>query len=167
MGTYNSILIDVFDPDIGQWSVKDYGQHLPFSYQDYSISAFIADIRNYSKVPSIAPNRFLPLDHNLEEPASNPSWRGHNDFEDNSRYCGFLEEGASYSWVFLQELIDFDYDQTFENRRATGPGYNTVKEGRGQTITFREYLGDRYFEELGLLNDYGAGDQVRLVWKFS
>ncbi len=64
------------------------------------------------------------------------------------------------SWILAEDLLKFDYDQLIDDRRytkQTGPrsfdGGATREPGQGQKMTWREFLGEEYFEELGKLKE--------------
>lgn len=79
----------------------------------------------------------------------------------------------SFSWLSLKELLDFNYDQTFEDRRVTvqtGPrswnGAGEAEPGGGEQTTFREFLGEAFFSQLEILKTYGEPENVRVVFGF-
>lgn len=120
----------------------------PFDWRDYGIFGFLANVRNYSHVPCIAEQRSLP-----DDAAGNDYLGDH-----------------SYSWLSVAELLSFDYDAQMEDRRITvqtGPnswnGGATSEPGGGRMTTYREFLGDAFFEDLERLKDAGA---ERIVFGF-
>lgn len=125
-------------------------------YRSYGLFGFLADIRNYSCVPPITNTRGLPPDISKEL---------RNTWEDEY-------DRHSPSYVYLKELLDFDYSQVFEDRRTTliegnmRDGAHICEPGQGQITTFREFLGPAYFKILEKLKQYGVPDQVRLVFWF-
>ena len=121
-------------------------------WRSYGMYGFLGNVRNYSAVPFLSFHRGLPEN------------------------CSVLPEYERYgehfgaSWLDVQELLNFDYDATFEDRRYTkqiGPGCwdggSTCEPGNGVEITFREFLGMGFFEELGRLVELGAD---RIVFWF-
>lgn len=117
----------------------------PFDCRSYGMFGFLADVRNYSKVPPLAEQRGVPAD--------SPE---HGYYHQDSDY-------HSASWLSVAELLAFDYDQTFEDRRYTrqeGPnlfnGAATCEPGQGQQVTFREFLPEQFFEDLEKLKELGA-----------
>lgn len=111
----------------------------PFSDRRYSVFGFLADIRNYSDVPPISLPRGLPNDVSIlvkDEYGDGIDWH-------------------SSSWLTVQELTDFDYDAPMENRRVTRmlsdgwlSGGCTCDPGEGEQTTFREFLGEQFFNDL-------------------
>ena len=61
-----------------------------------------------------------------------------------------------YSWLSVTELADFNYEQTFTNQRREPP----------EDVTYREFLGDRYFVHLAVLNALSADNDVRVLFCF-
>lgn len=120
-----------------------------FEDRTYGRFGFLAGVRNYSAVTPIAEPRGLP--------------------------AGFTDDGDelgdhSFSWLTIAELSAFDYGQLMEDRRYTeqvSPGYwnggATCEPGKGKTMTYREFLGDGYFEDLAELVAAGA---ERIVFGF-
>lgn len=130
----------------------------PFDWRSYGMFGFLANVRNYSRVPPLADARGLPDDLSpaLADEESEP-WLGDH----------------SHSWLGLNELLAFDYDQTFEDRRTTkqtGPnswdGAALADKGEGRITTFREFLGSGFFAELERLKTFGDPENVRIVFGF-
>lgn len=123
----------------------------PFAWRSYGMFGFIADVRNYSDVPPIAARRGWPDD---------ASRRAQEEFDN---WCG---DGHSPSWVGVDELAAFDYDQPVEDRRVTRQtawgldGGCTSEPGGGQITTYREFLGPHFFEDLERLTKAGASRVV-------
>lgn len=116
--------------------------------RSYALFGFLADVRNYSEVPPIAPQRGIPDDVSGDVQAAYENWDS---------------DAHSSSWLSLAELLAFDYDQTTEDRRVTrqiGPrawdGGCTAEPGDGKRTTFRAFLVDWYFAELERLKTIGA-----------
>jgi hypothetical protein len=87
------------------------------------------------------------------------------------------KEYHSYSYLTLKELLDFDYNQTFEDRRSEkityfkegGILYNgnhIVEEGEGISITYKDHLGESFFEHIEILKTLGEPENVRIVFYF-
>jgi hypothetical protein len=101
--------------------------------QHYGFYAWIGcHWRNYAMIPPLPQVRRLSAEH--KEILLNEYER---------------TESTGYG-IPLQALLDFDYDQTFEDRRAcfNGNGAQTCEPGQGQVVTYRKYFGPRYFEDL-------------------
>lgn len=141
--------------DIHIYAEKKYGDEFvaipnfePFGDRSYGVFAFLACVRNYSGVEPIAEARGLPAD------ASNDVRTEYQQWEGNAH---------TPSWLLVSELASFDYDATIEDRRYTqqiGPnvydGGATCEPGRGKIMTWREFLGGRFFSNLESLKALGA-----------
>lgn len=127
----------------GKWK-RVGGAYEPFDWRDYGTFAFLADVRNYSGIKPIAAARGMPHDADYDE-GETEHWLGDH----------------SYSWLTLDELLSFNYDQ------LTAPnawnGGKTCAEGEGKKMTYREYLGEGFFDELKKLKAMGA---ERIVFGF-
>lgn len=147
------------EDDFGlDWTGKTHRDE-PFSWRNYGMFGFLANVRNYSFVPPIvAEPRGLPdgLSKPVQEAAEH--WDG---------------DGHSHSWLSLKELLDFDYSRTFEDRRCTKQvaanawdGAADAGEGNGKQETFRDFLGIDFFRELEIMRKVGAREEVRIVFWF-
>lgn len=133
----------------GKWTaIPDFA---PFDWRSYGMYGFLADVRNYSAVPPIAEQRGLPDDADLD---GDDDWLGDH----------------SFSWLSVEELTAFDYDKLMEDRRVTrqtGPntwdGGCTAEPGGGETMTFRDFLGEAFFKDIDKLKELGA---ERVVFGF-
>jgi hypothetical protein len=122
----------------------------PFDWRSYGMFGFLAGVRNYSAVAPIAEKRGLP-----------------DDFDADRFDCS---DYHSRSWLSVDELTAFDYDQKMEDRRVTRQvaegwydGGQTAEPGGGVTMTYREFLGESFFADLLELQDIGAD---RIVFAF-
>jgi hypothetical protein len=144
----------------GEWKELDIPR--PFDCRSYSIFGFLAGVRNYSDVIPISPPRGVPPDYRQrvqENARADPSY-----FED------WEGDYHSHSYLTLDELLSFDYDATTEDRRtAIQIGSNmydhghTCPPGQGAAMTYREFLGEWYFNELRRLERAGV---KRIVFWF-
>jgi hypothetical protein len=118
----------------------------PFDYRGYGLFAFLADVRNYSAVPPLSPPRGWPKDcsRTLEELDNECYWH-------------------TPSWYMIKELLDFNYDNGFEDRRCNG---ETIPKGKGSVVSFRMFLGPCYFNILEKLKSLGDPGRVRVVFAF-
>ena len=124
-----------------------------FDWRSYGLFGFLADVRNYSFVPPLAPQRGVPSDVCPE----------------TIDHIG-LGDYHSCSWIAMSELLSFDYDKTFEDRRTTAQiapnawyGAADAGKGNGFITTFRDFLGRGFFEELKRLQAAGV---ERIVFGF-
>ncbi len=136
----------------------------PFDQRSYGMFGFFADVRNYSNVPPISPCKGLPTDS--------------EGLNEKTAYHETLRESAedinyhSHSWLTLKELTDFDYDATFEDLRYEETignvtnGAAIAEPGKGNVVTFREFLGEWFFKEIELLKTLGEPENVRIVFWF-
>lgn len=127
----------------------------PFDWRSYGMFGFLADVRNYSAVPPIAEKRGFPDDASPCVVEEYESWSG---------------DAHSVSWLSVDELASFDYDQMMEDRRYMGKvaenawsGALTADEGQGKKMSFREFLGEGFFDDLKELKEAGA---ERIVFWF-
>jgi hypothetical protein len=123
----------------------------PFGERQYGKFGFLADVRNYSAVTPIAPQRGMPPD------------------TEASFLRGYAEDAAegnvhSASWLTIAELEAFNYDAMMEDRRVTrvvSAGYRdggcTCDPGEGKKMTYREFFESTdFFESLAALKAAGA-----------
>jgi hypothetical protein len=122
-----------------------------FDWRSYHLFGWLAGVRNYSQVPPIAEPRGLPADVSREVEKES------NDLDWHSR-----------SWLSADELLAFDYDATFEDRRVTvsGDGGHTAEPGGGEMTTYREFLGPNYFADLTRLAELEKDAPTRVVFWF-
>lgn len=107
-----------------------------FDFQSYFIYGWFADVRNHAGVP--------PLPYKWEK-AGEP-----------------INYDCDYNYTLeTKYLFEFDYDQLVEDRRD---GHDTLPEGQGTTATWREHLGEEWFERLEQLKALGV---ERLVFNFN
>lgn len=166
----------VFD-DYGDKKITE-----PFGWRSYAVFGFFADVKNYSHCTPISEPKGLPDDSEwLNSPskyayAINPMSGEpipENERETNKKD---VQEDGNYhsmSWLTLKELLDYDYEQKFWDRRVTKQtspnGWNgaaLAEEGEGQTITYREHLGEGFFKDIEVLKTLGSPEDVRIVFWF-
>jgi hypothetical protein len=135
----------------GSYTVLDFS---PFDWRCYGLFGFLANVRNYSCVPPIAESRGLPEWVTRQKEQKEPySMYGCHDEND---YFSFGEH--SFTYLMVAELLNFDYDSTFEDRRCSinGNGGSTCDVGQGTIVSFREFLGEGFFEDLETLKELNA-----------
>lgn len=123
-----------------EWEyVKDIN---PFQRRgDYEVYSFLADVRNY--------NRCIPID----EPRSLPI---NISYEVYKIYYEGRVDNYSESYLGLDELIKFDYET-----------YCRIGEDHEVVPTYKEFLGENFFEELEQLKTLGPIDDIRIVFWFN
>lgn len=151
----------------------------PFGCRSYSLFGFLAGVRNYSESEVIIEPRGLPLDSEyLNSPTDYPEIRSYwteepvkveTNLDDISSDMNY----HTHSHIYLNELLAFDYNKYFEDKRITvqtGPnsfnGAGKAKEGEGNIITYKEHLGESYFKDLEILKSLGNPEDVRIVFYF-
>lgn len=153
----------------------------PFDWRSYAVFGFLAGVKNYSRCEPLSEPKGLPEDsEHLNSPSpyaydTNPM-NGEKipDSEKETIKQDLLEGGYhSHSYLTLKELTEFDYDKTFWDRRITKQtapncwdGAALAEEGEGQTITYREHLGEGFFKDIEQLKTFGQPEDVRVVFWF-
>ncbi len=135
-----------------------------FQNSGYALFGFLANVRNWSAVPPLTQPRGLP--EGFDVPTA-------DEIKDSLENEGVLAKGYlgdhSFSWVLIEELLVFDYDQPVEDRRVTRrfgnivEGGATAEPGAGRMTTYRDFLGPFFFADLHELQEYGA---ERVVFGF-
>lgn len=136
---------------------KDKGEN-PFDWRSYSMFAFLAGVRNYDHCEPLSEPRGLPDDISDEVKQKYEYWE---------------YDAHSASFLTAKELLDFDYDKKFWNRRVTKQtspnswnGASLAEEGEGKVLTYRENLGEWFFTHLNELKELGEPEDVRIVFWF-
>ena len=132
----------------------------PFETRDYGVFGFLANVRNLSEVPNIKePTNELPDNVSKEVKEVWEDWG---------------PDGHALSWLTLKELLDFDYDQIFWDRRVRKQlpyskwhGAARAENGEGRYLSIREFLGEsHFFDVLETLKGLGAPENVRIIFWF-
>ena len=120
----------------------------PFGWRSYGMFDFLAGVRAYSAITPISEPRGIPNDVSPVVKTEYESWDA---------------DAHTPSWLSVKELAEFDYEQQTEDRRymkQIGPnawdGGQTCGPGEGSLMTYREFLGQKFFEDLQKLKDVGA-----------
>jgi len=153
----------------------------PFGLRTYSVFAFLADVRNYDHCEPISEPKGLPDDSEYLNSVSPYAYDSNpmngKPIPENERETiksdVMQNDYHSYSWLTLKELLDFDYNKTFWNRRVskqTSPhGWNgaaLAEEGEGVIISYKENLGECFFKDIEVLKILGEPENVRIVFWF-
>ena len=150
---------------LGDWEKQHYKKEKgenPFDWRSYSMFAFLADVRNYDHCEPVSKPKGLPNDVCDEVKKEYEDWE-----------C----DDHSASYLTLKELLEFDYDKVFWNRRISRTTYNEnggsftngaaiAEEREGTHVTYREKLGEFFFTHLEELKELGNPDEVRVVFWF-
>ncbi|HCU2336393.1 TPA: hypothetical protein OUJ99_004738 [Klebsiella aerogenes] len=138
----------------------------PFKDQNYGMFGLFAGERNYSQCQVLAEPRGFPDDISEEalrhlvpevwQLESNWGWGEPSPATVAERIARSEADCYGYSWLSAAELTTFDYDQTFTDQRPDTP----------QTVTYREFLGKRYFLHLDALKTLGEQAEVRVLFCF-
>lgn len=131
----------------------------PFSVRSYSLFGFLANVRNYAYCPVIAQPKGLPNDSEYLNSIGGENW---------------VSDGGNASYLTLKELLEFDYEQVFENKRMakqtssnSWTGAHITTTDKGQKMTVKEHLeGSRFFQNLEVLKTLGEPEDVRVLFYF-
>lgn len=124
----------------GSWST------VPSQFYDdrsYGLFALLADVRNYSEVPTIHKRRGLPDDIV-------------NQLENDDEIDGVWLGDHSFTWYTLDELLDFNYKQRFVDKREFG----------NPDCAIEDIIPDYYFSILEELKKLGDPKNTRIVMGF-
>ena len=132
----------------------------PFEEQNYGLFGLLADVRNYARIPIITELKGLPK---VEFPAVKATDIGFSCMEPDDPWP-LHWDNHSATWYLLSELLEFDYDVQFENRRDDSG--DTLPAGDGQLTTIRRYIGEKYFEDLDKLSEIADSDKIRVIISF-
>jgi hypothetical protein len=182
MGCDIHVHVEVRNPTTGEWE-EGGGRVFPDAWQDgelveepfgnrsYGMFGFFADVRNYSDIPlNFGPMpRGIPDDSPYSKKNAVHQEYGFGGYSYDVMDHPWDGDYHSHSYLTLRELVEFDYDQQFEDRRATrdGDGGCTSEPGGGTMTTYREFLKyNNFFEHIEILKTLGGLDDVRIVFWF-
>lgn len=124
----------------GKWEVIPFS---PFDWRNYDMFAFLAGVRNSIAITPISTPRGIPddepLDVNDEPPLGDHSW----------------------SWLSVEELASYNYDQEIEI--VVPPPAGSDEPAGRRRMTLRFLLGSSFFDDIKKLQDLGA---ERIVFGF-
>jgi len=156
----------------------------PFDRRSYRLFALLADVRNNAGIIPISEPKGLPDDSEyLNTKLDKPYDMSFGYGETNK--CYTVKDEINYdvnyhseTFLTLAELLNFDYDKTFENLSVSKvfKSGNTVmagaifnekaKVGEGEMTTYKDFIGEYFFEELEIMKTLGEPDDVRVVFYF-
>ncbi len=148
MGCDIHTIVEVRNSETGKWEAVELDPPV-FDWRSYGLFGFLADVRNYSCAPSIAPGRGWPADASISLP------------DEDTMICSCLH---GFTSVTLAELLAYNYDGNFEDRRVSkgGNGAVTAEPGGGTRMTFREFLGEGFFNDIDRLQVLGVTGRAML-----
>lgn len=152
---------------------------LAYNYAIFSYDAltFLTGRKNDACMPWIGEDiseRGWPTDSDwLNESNGMEGW-----FEETKLQSLYNDNDFNRSYVTLQELLDFNYDQKFLNR--TNPDFHmgsgtgiprderrSLPEGQGFEDTVRKCIGKSFFDALDYLKELGNPKDVRVIYNLS
>jgi hypothetical protein len=86
-----------------------------------------------------------------------------------------IEMGQDASYLYLQDLLAFDYNQTIDKKsgweeisgvHCTKSWSRVIKNSYDENLTYRKVLGEKFFIDLDFLQTIGKSDEVRIVYWF-
>lgn len=127
----------------------------PFDWRDYGMFGLLAGVRNYSDIKPLSELKGIPKDVSRDV---------------REEYDDWGMDAHSASWLYIDELVEFKYDEQMEDRRITMKmpngvvsGAETATPGGGELMTYRKFLGEAFFADLSRLEECGAD---RIVFWF-
>ena len=124
----------------------------PFDVRHYGMFGFLANVRNYSGVEPLSPQKGFP--------------------EDGSVWVTEAREDSDYhspSWFTVAELLAVDYEKEILDWRVMRGNDGAAKaesEAECQRLKLKDFLGETYMECLGTLKTLGPPEDVRVVFAF-
>ena len=176
--------VEVFNKNSQEWEFVYNFNEEPF----YSEGMYIAGYCNYPKLTEKEESFFI---YNTCENALLDCFKvieyGFTDYskwngipqntsakvkKDYDHLIGDVKFCTDASHLYLHQLLDFDYEQTFDIYKLEWPRYALVKEycyedrmnKEEMHISYRNYLGEGYFKELESLKQLEDPSNIRLVF---
>lgn len=137
------------------------------NFRSYNISSFLAGIRNYNNIIPICNPKGFPIDSEYLNAPYNKDISIREDIMQDGNYDG-------ESWLMLKEMLDFNYEQTFEINHLTierewdkkNKHWNKTEHITTEQTNYREFLGEAYYEDIELLKTLGKPEDVRIIFYF-
>ena len=127
----------------------------PFNFQNYALFGWLAGVRNYAGLTVISAPRSLPCD------ASDAV---------RAEFDHLSSDAHDASWLAIDELLKFSYEQPAEDRRVMrelAPEVFdrgcTAPPGQGTMTTYRRLFTDDFFDSPAMLK---ATSSHRVVFWF-
>lgn len=175
MGAYITTFVEKKQPD-GSWDLflepvfngtypdEPAMVSTPFSRKNYDMYSFLAGVRNDACIPPITTLRGIPPDvsdallSEADAPyMSEPDYGDPgNDLCKSERFAALARsrELHSSSWLLASELLRFNYNKAFVNHETK------------QLESFRDFLGEEFFQDLDAIKAIGNPSEVRVVFWF-
>lgn len=149
---------EVFEENIFPLLYGDEKCSAPFQWRSYSMFGFLANVRNTSHVPHVNFKHGFPEDSEYLNKEIEEEWRSYWTEPPvliNTRGKDILEDYNYHSFchIYLKDIVDFDYDKTFLDK------HGTIK-------TFREFLGEGFFDMIEVMKEIGNTEDVRFIYWF-
>lgn len=193
MGCDIHIWTEIKSKETGKWEVSKQDvfpdgdtrkTSSPFDRRSYGLFALLADVRNNAGLTPISEPKGLPDDSEYLNAKLDKSYDMSFGYGETNT-CHTVKDEKDYdanyhssSFLTLAELLAFDYDKTFENLRVskvfksgntvmTGAIFQEkVKAGEGEMMTYKDFIGEYFFEELEIMKTLGNPEDVRVVFYF-
>ncbi|CAM4276276.1 hypothetical protein [Flavobacterium terrigena] len=161
--------LEVFDEEIGKWEhVKNPNQHSEdLHYGQFfteidreSLFFFFQDLENQQEAVLLPKWRGLPND------ASNYVIKNYNHLVEEVKFCNAV------SYFHLNELLDFEYDNTFNLYKLPKWEYKNFKEysyedkliNNQKQISYRNYLRNPFFDDLNFIKQFERFGKCRIIY---
>jgi hypothetical protein len=142
---------DIFHAD--NWFKEHFKKefnNVPFDWRSYNMYGFLANVRNYAESEFISCDRGIPEDSCYRDKEIEVD--GYGTYIDIHSY---FRDQHSVTWITVDELLKFDYEKRFYNRRDN------------ETTSYRDFLYGSYFRDLEVLKTINENPaHVRLVFGF-
>lgn len=161
--------LEVFDEKIGKWEhvYNPNKHHEELHYDEFfteidreSLFFFFQDLENQQKAVLFTKWKGLPND------VSNYVIKEYNHLVEEVQFCN------SVSYFHFNDLLDFDYDSTFNLYKLPKWEYKNFKEysyedkliNKQKQISFRNYLGNSFFEDLNFIKQFEHYGKCRIIY---
>jgi len=157
----------------------------PFNWRSYAMYGFLGNMRNDSNSEYLSYCRGLPEDSEyLNSPHKHAYTFNPFSGEDiplsmqETNKSWLYDIGHGHSFVYLKELLDFDYSKKFEDLRGDETiydsrekviGYNgcvIVEPGYGEIKSYTDFLPETFFTNIQELRTLGVPEDVRVFFYF-
>lgn len=161
--------LEIFDEEIGKWEHVNNPNQQPedLHYGEFfteidreSLFFFFQDLENQQKAVLLPKWKGLPND------ASNYILRNYIHIVEEVQFCNAV------SYFHLNELLDFEYDSKFNLYKLPKWEYKNYKQysyedkqiNRQKPISYRNYLGNSFFEDLNFIKQFEPFGKCRITY---